>query len=366
MLTSGTFATTGRTLRTVTCCLCAVVLLLQLAATESAKAGSGSWPWPLLGEVVTQYKNGSDPYAAGQHRGVDIAAPAGTPARAIVAGKVTYSGRLPDGGETITVRSAGSDHLVSYLHLQARLMKRGATVSVGESLGRVGVTGRRSVQQPHLHLSVRVASTKRYVDPLALLGPPSVVEHPVASPTQTKADAPTEIKSLERPASTIQPRVAPIEVRRPQEQARAPKRIEAIEPAAAKDSARKAAHDSHGSDRSKSAAEKAPPPLSSATERTLEPATGERAVDRRSSRAQPAPQAAMPANPDRPPPFRTALIALATIALLALLVNRKPPRRDARPTAPAPIEAGAADGSAQVLDFQNAKIAETKAAHGDI
>ncbi len=347
MLIQRTCATTTRALRTVTCCLCAVALLLQLAATESARAESGSWPWPLLGEVVTQYKNGSDPYAAGQHRGVDIAAPAGTPARAIVAGKVSYSGRLPDGGETITIRSAESDHLVSYLHLETRLVKRAETVTVGEQLGRVGATGRRSSQQPHLHLSVRIASTKSYVDPLGLLGPPRVAERPAASPAPTKIEAPAEIKSLERPASATRPRVAPIEVRsRP--------RVEAIESPAANNSVRAVARDSRSSDRSIPVAEKAPPPLSISTERALDSATDTLAIDPQPSRAQTVPGASAQADSERPPPFRAALIALAAIALSALALNRNPPRRVVQPPSPDPSAAGELADTAEVLDFQSA------------
>ena len=62
-------------------------LLLTFAAffflTTPANAG---WTWPVDGEVITPYRNGSDPYAPGQHRGIDIAAPVGTAVRAAAAG----------------------------------------------------------------------------------------------------------------------------------------------------------------------------------------------------------------------------------------------------------------------------------------
>lgn len=155
----------------------AVVYCLMLATPNGAAAadgGGGAWPWPLLGEVITPYKNGSDRFAAGQHRGLDIAAPAGTQVRAIVDGRVTFAGRLPDGGVTVTV-SSGS-HLVSNLHLVSRAVARGDSIAAGQTIGAVGITGRRSTDQPHLHLSVRRASDRTYLDPMSMLGPQRVAK----------------------------------------------------------------------------------------------------------------------------------------------------------------------------------------------
>jgi hypothetical protein len=154
------------------------------SGAAAATGGTGAWPWPLLGEVITPYRNGSDPYAAGQHRGLDIAAPVGTPVLAIVDGRVSYSGRLPDGGETVTVRSADGQWLVSDLHLSSRSVARGDSVRAGQVLGRVGTTGRRSADQPHLHFGVRRVSDRAYVDPLGLLGAQRLPSTPAA------ADAP--------------------------------------------------------------------------------------------------------------------------------------------------------------------------------
>lgn len=139
--------------------------------TALAATGGGSWTWPVDGDVLTPFRNGDDPYAAGQHRGIDIAAAAGTSVRAATSGEISYAGRLPDSGVCVTVRSAGGGHLVSYLHLSSLAVKRGDSVAAGAIVGRSGVTGSRSVAAPHLHLSVRVTATGAYVDPLPLLGP---------------------------------------------------------------------------------------------------------------------------------------------------------------------------------------------------
>ena len=151
--------------------------------------GHGAWPWPVLGEVITPYKNGSDRYAAGQHRGLDIAAPVGTQVRAIVDGRVSASpGALPDGGVTVTVRSSDGAYLVSASAPGRRArVARGDPVSAGETLGAVGTTGKRSSTQPHLHLSVRRASDRAYLDPMTSARP--AARRAVAAERKPKAQA---------------------------------------------------------------------------------------------------------------------------------------------------------------------------------
>jgi hypothetical protein len=90
-------------------------------------------------------------------------------------------------------------------------VSRGDRVRLGARLGEVGMTGRRSVAEPHLHFGVRLADKdNRYLDPLSLLpaarepqrerfvpvpaGPvpraePGLVRHPVAARVQARAPA---------------------------------------------------------------------------------------------------------------------------------------------------------------------------------
>jgi hypothetical protein len=44
------------------------VLVVALAAPATA----GAWTWPTDGPVLRPFSLGSDPYAGGQHRGIDI------------------------------------------------------------------------------------------------------------------------------------------------------------------------------------------------------------------------------------------------------------------------------------------------------
>ena len=80
-----------------------VVVLLAVGATE-ARGTPGGWTWPVEGRVITPYSNdNSQPYAGGMHRGIDIAAPVGTPVRAAHGGEVTYAGPLGSAGLTVAL-----------------------------------------------------------------------------------------------------------------------------------------------------------------------------------------------------------------------------------------------------------------------
>ena len=65
------------------------VRLLVCAAIAAALAVPTSalgWAWPVQGPVLRPFLFGDDPYAAGQHRGIDIGAATGTPVLAPAAG----------------------------------------------------------------------------------------------------------------------------------------------------------------------------------------------------------------------------------------------------------------------------------------
>ena len=159
-----------------------LAVLLFLGFATAARAESTGWVWPVEGEVITPYRNGDDPYAGGQHRGVDIAAAAGTPVGAATAGIVTFAGTAGASGLTVTVRTADGRFDTSYLHLGSIDVREGENVEPGAPLGTVGTSGRRSSERPHLHLGVRSAGTRHaYHDPLLFL-PPGAVARPADEP----------------------------------------------------------------------------------------------------------------------------------------------------------------------------------------
>jgi len=170
-------------MRSIALALAAAVLLL-LASAPPATASPG-WQWPVRGQVITPYRNGSDPYAGGQHRGIDIVAPVGTPVVAATAGTVTFAGLVGSSGLAVAVRTADSRLDTSYLHLSSIQVAAGDRVAAGDSLGAVGTTGRRTAAEPHLHFGVRDAGSRfAYHDPLDFLpvAPPSPSPPPATAP----------------------------------------------------------------------------------------------------------------------------------------------------------------------------------------
>jgi len=99
------------------------------------------------------------------HRGVDFAAPSGTPVYAGGNGTITSIGRKGGYGRYIRIRHNGQ-YSTAYGHLRryARGMKRGKRVRQGTIIGYVGSSGRST--GPHLHYEVLLGG--RQVNPLRL------------------------------------------------------------------------------------------------------------------------------------------------------------------------------------------------------
>jgi murein DD-endopeptidase MepM/ murein hydrolase activator NlpD len=89
------------------------------------------------------------------HRGVDYAAPVGTPVRAAGEGRVRFVGRQGGYGNVIELEH-GSGVVTVYGHLSrfASQMRRGQRVELGKVIGYVGKTGLAT--GPHLHYEYRI------------------------------------------------------------------------------------------------------------------------------------------------------------------------------------------------------------------
>jgi hypothetical protein len=173
-----------------------ITLISALAATLNLLAGTalaGVWTWPVRGPVITAYRNGDDPYAAGQHRGIDVGAPVGSRVVAAAGGTVTFVGIAGSSGLTVSERTADGRFDLSYLHLSAASVHRGEAVAEGAALGAVGVSGRRSAEAPHLHFGVREAGSRSaYRDPLDFLAPPPAADAPDPAPAPVPVTQPAE------------------------------------------------------------------------------------------------------------------------------------------------------------------------------
>jgi hypothetical protein len=202
-----------------------------LGAPGAARA---EWVWPLQGELITTFRNGDDPYAGGQHRGIDIAGPVGERVAAASGGEVRFAGTAGSSGLTVSVRTGDGRFDTSYLHLSRISVRAGQQVSTGETLGAVGTTGSRSAAEPHLHFGVREAGTRHaYRNPLDLL-PPRSAPPPPEAPEPTPAPVPTPASPAPSPVVERAPQRVPAGRRAPRGAPageRAPHRVPVGEPA---------------------------------------------------------------------------------------------------------------------------------------
>ncbi len=139
-------------------------------ARDSAEAlWAGEWIWPVTGRISGVY--GSQRILNGQprrpHFGVDVAMPTGTPIVAPADGIVSLAERdlFFTGGTIILDHGHGVGSL--YAHLSSVEAQEGQRVKRGETIGKIGATGR--VTGAHLHWAMTWYSTQ--IDP-ALVVPP--------------------------------------------------------------------------------------------------------------------------------------------------------------------------------------------------
>ncbi len=162
-------------------------ILAPLLLAPSA-ALAADWTWPTEGPVLTGYDAPSgDRFAAGRHRGIDIAAAVGSSVLAATDGEVTFSGRAADSGLTISIRTGDGRFDTSYLHLSESEVGKGDAVVAGQPIARTGNSGAPTKPEPHLHFGVRAAGTEdRYRNPLDFFGgaasPPTARPVPIVVP----------------------------------------------------------------------------------------------------------------------------------------------------------------------------------------
>ncbi|HEV8565539.1 MAG TPA: M23 family metallopeptidase [Actinoplanes sp.] len=98
------------------------------------------------------------------HAGIDLAAPEGTPYKAVHAGTVTAAGYNGGYGYSITVKQANGVEVI-YAHSRRLLVKAGDKVTAGQVIGEVGNTG--ASYGTHLHVEVHVNGAP--TDPIPFL-----------------------------------------------------------------------------------------------------------------------------------------------------------------------------------------------------
>ncbi len=121
------------------------------------------------------------------HKGVDYAAPTGTPVKSAGAGKIAFIGRKGGYGKVIYVKHQGS-YTTVYGHLSrfAKGIRKGKSIRQGQLIGYVGSTGLAS--GPHLHYEFRVNG--KHKDPLKVTFAPAAPINKKYLPAFKKATRP--------------------------------------------------------------------------------------------------------------------------------------------------------------------------------
>jgi murein DD-endopeptidase MepM/ murein hydrolase activator NlpD len=177
-------------------------VLAPLAVSSTALAER--WLRPVPGEVARPftYDRGA-PFAAGAHRGADLAARPGTAVRAACSGRVVHAGAVAGSHPVVSVRCGG--RRVSYLPLANVAVAAGAWIRAGKPIGTLAA-GHGGV-----HVGVRREGDPfGYEDPMALLRAPGRPVPPAPWRTTPRATSPRPAAPRER-APQPAPRLAPRE-----------------------------------------------------------------------------------------------------------------------------------------------------------
>lgn len=191
----------------IAACVAAAACALLVAVLAPAAAAGGRWLRPVDGEVARAFSyTRADPFAAGAHRGVDLAAAPGAAVRAACAGRVVHAGAVA-GREQVVSLSCG-ERRVSFLPLAVVAVRAGDRVSAGAPIGTV------APGHGGLHVGVRRERDRfGYEDPLEQLAGsrrPSVPAPPPpvprsAPPAAPRAPAPRARPAWRSPASVTEP-----------------------------------------------------------------------------------------------------------------------------------------------------------------
>ncbi|GAA3911256.1 M23 family metallopeptidase [Actinoplanes auranticolor] len=98
------------------------------------------------------------------HAGVDLAAPEGTPIRAVGAGVVVTAGPAEGYGNAVLI-DHGNGYLTHYGHMSVITATVGQHVAAGDQIGDEGSTGHST--GPHLHFEVHQGAYKNPIEPTA-------------------------------------------------------------------------------------------------------------------------------------------------------------------------------------------------------
>ncbi|MBY6018059.1 peptidoglycan DD-metalloendopeptidase family protein [Ferrimonas balearica] len=113
------------------------------------------WRWPVKGKVIRRFS------ATEQgNKGLDIAAPTGTPVISAAEGRVVYAGSALRGYGQLIIIKHSDEYLSAYAHNSRILVKEKQRVSAGQKIAEVGSS---DADRPMLHFEIRYKG--KSVDP---------------------------------------------------------------------------------------------------------------------------------------------------------------------------------------------------------
>ena len=121
---------------------------------------------PVDGWITSGFGQRSSPFTGepAVHRGIDVAAPMGTPINAPADGVVVFSGTRSGFGNFVLI-AHGYGVVTGYGHNEQNLVSPGQVIHRGDQIATVGRSGRST--GPHLHYEVSVNG--RTVDPMKFI-----------------------------------------------------------------------------------------------------------------------------------------------------------------------------------------------------
>jgi len=126
---------------------------MSAGAGTITAADLGRLDWPLQGRIVYQFGTATGPNNTRiPWHGIGIAAPAGTPVRAVASGIVSLAGPLGTYLTSVLIDHGGG-YYTFYGYLADAAVGKGERVTKGEVIGHVG--GASSDEGPHLHFEIR-------------------------------------------------------------------------------------------------------------------------------------------------------------------------------------------------------------------
>ncbi|KZU53084.1 tape measure protein [Lactiplantibacillus plantarum] len=140
--------------------------------SDTSDDGAGSLA-PHFGSPFKE-SSGYGPRAGGFHKGIDFAAPLGTPIPAQYGGTVVQAGPASGFGNWVVIKPSGASVDTIYGHMKRMKVKTGQHVKAGQIIAWVGSEGQSS--GPHVHYELRAGLGGKSYNPMtygASVGNPS-------------------------------------------------------------------------------------------------------------------------------------------------------------------------------------------------